>query len=366
MAGKSKHYFAGGHTARGFYPLYDSNLQGLDRIYILLGGPGTGKSTFIQRTGETWLAKGYDLEWIHASSDNDAFDGVIIPELKVGVVSGIVLRDLKPKAPGLIEKYVHLGSGLDTQKLARHKDAIVKLNQNIEQSYQAAYNAFATALRVHDEWERIYIENMQVDKANALINECVEMLLPKHPPKHPSSKTPTVKHRYLGAATPKGAVDFIPNLTEDIEKRYFLKGRPGSGKSTLLKRIAREAEARGLDVEMYHCGFDPNSIDMVIVKEAGFAIFDSTLPHEHFPERENDEIIDMYERVIRAGTDEQYEQQIRDVSSRYRANMNEAISYLAQAKQMNDELKSYYTDTMDFAYVDQIWHHIRDEMLKFT
>ena len=30
---------------------------------------------------------------------------------------------------------------------------------------------------------------------------------------------------------------------------------------------------------------------------------------------------------------------------------------------MNDELKSYYTDTMDFAYVDQIWHHIRDEML---
>ena len=43
---------------------------------------------------------------------------------------------------------------------------------------------------------------------------------------------------------------------------------------------------------------------MVIVRELGFAIFDSTAPHEYFPSREGDEIIDMYALIVTPGTDE--------------------------------------------------------------
>lgn len=66
----------------------------------------------------------------------------------------------------------------------------------------------------------------------------------------------------------------------------------------MLKKIVAAGEQRGFDVEVYHCGFDPNSLDMVILREKGIAIFDSTAPHEYFPERNSDEIIDMYERCI--------------------------------------------------------------------
>ena len=58
MAGKIVNYFAGGNTARGFHSLYDSNLQGLERIYILKGGPGTGKSSLMKKIGNEWLEKG--------------------------------------------------------------------------------------------------------------------------------------------------------------------------------------------------------------------------------------------------------------------------------------------------------------------
>ena len=97
------------------------------------------------------------------------------------------------------------------------------------------------------------------------------------------NKPSKVQHRFLGAATPVGAVDFVPNLTEDVPKRYFIKGRPGSGKSTMLKKIVAEGEKRGFDIEVYHCGFDPNSLDMIIIRELGIAIFDSTAPHEILP-----------------------------------------------------------------------------------
>ena len=40
----------------------------------------------------------------------------------------------------------------------------------------------------------------------------------------------------------------------------------------MLKKLAKAAEEKGFEVEVYHCGFDPNSLDMVIVRELGFAI----------------------------------------------------------------------------------------------
>ena len=40
----------------------------------------------------------------------------------------------------------------------------------------------------------------------------------------------------------------------------------------MLKKLAEAAEEKGFEVEVYHCGFDPNSLDMVIVRELGFAI----------------------------------------------------------------------------------------------
>ncbi len=145
-------------------------------------------------------------------------------------------------------------------------------------------------------------------------------------------------HRFLGAATPKGAVDFVPNLTEGL-KRYLIKGRPGSGKLTMLKKITAAGIERGFDIEIYHCGFDPNSLDMVICRELHFAIFDSTAPHEYFPERDTDELIDMYESCIKPGTDEAHANEIRAIKERYSSQMNAAIQYLAQAKLLEDELK---------------------------
>ena len=49
VTGKALHYFAGGNTARGFFSLYDSNFAGLEKVFILKGGPGTGKSTLMKK-----------------------------------------------------------------------------------------------------------------------------------------------------------------------------------------------------------------------------------------------------------------------------------------------------------------------------
>ncbi|WP_312470599.1 PRK06851 family protein [Neobacillus sp.] len=358
MAGKIKNYFAGGNTARGFHNLYDSNLQGLERLFILKGGPGTGKSSLMKKIGNEWLEKGYNIEMLHCSSDNNSIDGVLIPALKVGIVDGTAPHVIEPKAPGAVEEYINLGEAWNARALAVQKKSIQMLTNQISESFQKAYTTFKEALEIHDDWEKIYINSMDFNKADQLSNKLIESFFGKMK----LNKAADVRHRFLGAATPKGAVDFVPNLTEEIPKRYFIKGRPGSGKSTMLKKLATAAEDRGVDVEVYHCGFDPHSLDMVIFRELGIAIFDSTAPHEYFPSRDGDEIIDMYEILIDQGTDDLFAEIISKIAAKYRSKMTEATSYLAQAKELHDELEAIYIAAMDFSVVERIQAKIAEEI----
>lgn len=358
MAGKIRNYYAGGNTVLGFYSLFASNLAGLDRLFILKGGPGTGKSTFMKKVGKDWADRGFDIEYLHCASDTDSIDGVIIPALSVGIVDGTAPHVIEPSAPGAIEEYVNLGEAWNSESLQQQKENILKINNKIKDAYHTAYAKFNEALKIHDDWEKIYIGSMDFEKADQLTNKLAESFFGKMK----LNKKSDVRHRFLGAATPNGAVDFVPNLTEDIPKRYFIKGRPGSGKSTLLKKLAASAEEIGIDAEVYHCGFDPNSLDMVIFRELGIAIFDSTAPHEYFPSRDGDEIIDMYETLIAPGTDEIFADEIEKIAMLYKNKMTEATSYLSQAKSLHDELEAIYIDAMDFTVVNRIQGKISEEI----
>lgn len=350
MTAKALNYYAEGNTAKGFYSLYESNLQGLDKVFILKGGPGMGKSTLMKAIAKEWLEKGYDIEILNCSRDNNSIDGVIIPKLKAAIVNGNEPRTIEAKLPGIIEEYVDMSAALNSAMLKEHKDEMIKLKEKIEESYKLAYSKFNEGLRIHDEWEKIYIANMSFPKANAVTAELVDKFFGKTK----LNKKATVKHRFFGAATPKGAMDFIPEITEEIGKRYFVKGRPGTGKSSMLKKIAAVAEERGFDVEVYHCGFDPNSLDMLLFRELDFVIFDSTSPHEYYPGKDSDEIIDMYELTVNPGTDEKYAAELEDIVKRYKRRIREGTAALAEAKVLHDKLEEYYTSAIDFSKVDEI------------
>lgn len=350
MAGKIINYFAGGNTARGFFSLYDWALADLDKVFFLLGGPGTGKSTLIKGIGDKWIKKGFDIEYIYSAADPASVEGVMISQLKTGIVSDCMLRYITLRAPGVIEEFVNLGDGLHFEQIATQKDKIVSLNEEMRNSFKSAYRSFGEALKIHDDWEKIYIDNIDFKKANKL----AENLAAKFFENKSVDKEPVEKRRFLGAATPQGSVDFVPDITEGLEKRYFFKGRPGSGKSTMLKKIVAEGKKRGFDAEIYHCGFDPYSIDMVLFRELGMCIFDSTAPHEYFPSREGDEIVELYGTIIDDRTDERYAKEIGEVSQKYRMKIKEATAHLAAAKSLNEQLEKIYTEAMDFTVVEAL------------
>ena len=202
-------------------------------------------------------------EFIHCFLDNSV-KGIIFPEL-----DRCIVNILQYEEGGLINA---LDSG--------YAQALRELKR--------AQAHFQDALSVHDEWEKYYIDNFDFELIN---DECIRICNEIFGDKKGKGDG-KIYDRFLGAATAFGAIDYVENLTENIKTRYFIKGRPGTGKSTFLKKIVNDARERGFCVERYHCAFDPNSLDMVIIRELDVALFDSTAPHEHFPSRDGDIILE--------------------------------------------------------------------------
>lgn len=358
---RTKRYFACGNTAKGFCNLFSTNTQLLSKLFILKGGPGTGKSTLMNKIGKELEEYHINIEYIHCPSDPDSLDGVLVPGLGVGIVDGTFPHIIEPIVPGAIEEYVNLGIAWDTDKLAKHTKEIVHMQNKIQQCYEMAYGEFSKGLRVHDEWEKIYIENMNFSKADLLTEAVIKRILGDTS----YNKSSCIKHRFFGGSTPYGPMDFVENITEKMSERYFIKGRPGSGKSTMLKKLLREAKSRGIDTEVYHCGFDPDSLDMLLFPELNLCIFDSTAPHEYFPSRNGDCVIDMYAELINAHTDELYEAELAEIITRYKLCTKEGTAHLARAKDCHDKLEKHYIEATDFMVIDKIYEDVRNRIMKY-
>lgn len=291
---------------------YKSNFGGLETV-PLVGFPAPAREELLGAVLDRARELGTESQVIHCPVDGSLL-GAVFPQKGTGVY-GFSLLD--PRAPD----YLGALGGPDLAAAEEH--------------LSAARKTLARARVFHDGQEKIYGQHMDFAAAGQAAESLVWKLVKERPGAVPGREV----HRFFGAATVQGAVDFIPQVTGDIPRRVFLKGRPGTGKSTLLKRVAQAARQAGQDVELYHCSLDPGSLDLVAVRGAGFCVLDSTAPHEYFPERPGDEVVDLYEKCVAPGTDEACWEDLEKLRSAYRALVQTATGFLREAQAA---LERYY------------------------
>lgn len=82
---------------------------------------------------------------------------------------------------------------------------------------------------------------------------------------------------------------------------------------------------------------------MLIVRDLDFCMFDSTDPHEFFPDRESEATVDLYEELVTPGTDEKYALEINRVNGDYKAYMKKGIKHLNAAGNHLEIMEDHYT-----------------------
>ncbi len=326
-----KKYYVTGNTAEGFVNFLSANVRKFDHVVILKHPSNTLKTKVIKGVIDQF-DRDHELEILCSPLGGNYLDGIIIRSRAVAVITD---RIAVPDLSGVIE--------IDLELFAKTSFDETDGLAAVRQAEQAAYDNFSKGLSIHDDLEKIYIGEMDFGKAD---KEAEQFIGKQFSGLIKKEREPQIYRRLFGTNTADGAVNTIDNLTRPLKARYYLKGRAGTGKSHFMKKVMKKSLDYGFDIELYHCSFDPNSVDMVLVPELNFCIFDSTDPHEKMPERAGDIVIDLYEKTVTPGTDEKFADEIDNVTRHYKSYMKKGMEQLNRAGRLRvkHEQQFIYTD----------------------
>lgn len=324
-------YFATANSCYGRKNMLESNISHLRNLYVITDGYECIRHIILKHIKEICIKNDIKIEVIRSSYIPDEYDGIILPEKKIGFVNITMITPENNLSKAKFDiKYLHC---LPENEVYPVNDELVyKYKKQFLLLFNKAYKKLAEAKNIHDDWENVYINNFNKRRANEYARQFVNTHVFRNNLSKPEDGH--CCHRFMGCASFDGSVDFVNNITENIENRYFIKGRPGTGKSTFLRKINETALSSGFDTEVYHCSFDTDSLDMVIIRDLNMCVFDSTAPHEYFPDRKTDKILDFYRNFVNPGTDEKYKNELSDFARRYKDNINTAISYMKEAREI--------------------------------
>lgn len=191
-------YFAAANTESGFFSLFDEvfSPEHLRRIYILKGGPGTGKSTLMSNLGFAAKERGYEVEYIYCASDPDSLDGIIIPALSVAVLDGTAPHLTDPVYPGVSEHIINLEEAFDCTALEKKREEIFSLIRSKKEAYRTAYRFLCAAGSLEKERDSLTTAFFLHEKAEAAVGRLLSSFR--------YTKTGPQKQRYISAISCKG------------------------------------------------------------------------------------------------------------------------------------------------------------------
>lgn len=127
-------YFASSNSTQGFVNYFGEVFGSCRRLYVIKGGPGTGKSRFMSEMAK----RGHDAECYYCSSDASSLDGVLIDGW-IGFVDGTAPHVWEPECAGAFEQIVNLGEFWNERLLTVHRGEIEELSEQKKRCYREAY-----------------------------------------------------------------------------------------------------------------------------------------------------------------------------------------------------------------------------------
>ncbi len=339
--GKTRYVFASSYTNQGFCTFIPELINGLSKVFILKGAPGSGKATFIRLVGEAMCEQGYDIEYWVSSLDPVNPDGVYITQLDVAVINGSLVQPIDPRYPGVREILINLGEYSQATAVQGNAQAITELLDTIRQSQEKAVRLTHATVQAKESIREVNSANLDKDKVAQLIVDLSNRIL---------DQRRGHKHFFTRAITPEGVVNYIDEISSDCRQRYIFKGPPGSGKSMVVNELAAQAGMKGYSLEYYHCGSDADHLAMVIIRSLQLALIESDQAETVL--RQGDVVIDM-SRYLPDGGFDQWTVNGSAAYRRYETLLLQVQKELSEMQKKTSQVKKYYTLSMDFEKLDQ-------------
>lgn len=176
---KEQHLFASAITPEGPVNKYSSVLQNISNLYLLMGDPGTGKSTMLQKMYHKAQEKGLTIEAYHCGFSPERLDALVLPEINLAVVKNTYPHIFSLSRTQYLEKISNydLSTCLDKEKLKSFEPDIEDARERFWHLIGKAVRSIKNSKRNHDLLERYYVRAQNFDKLNKLADDILQKIL---------------------------------------------------------------------------------------------------------------------------------------------------------------------------------------------
>ena len=177
-----RHYFIGANTGEGFVSCYDEFCPPESGVFlwVIKGGPGCGKSSFMKAIGRAAEQAGLDVDYVLCSGDPASVDGVFVPAWGVGYVDGTAPHVREVPYPAASGAYLDLGQFYRRDELAPKLPALMALSARYRAHYARAYEELQQAKALHDELEAVYNPHVDFDGVYRLAEQHIQKIKKSH------------------------------------------------------------------------------------------------------------------------------------------------------------------------------------------
>ncbi len=334
-------YFLATNSCEGFISSFGESYNARSgwRAYIIKGGPGTGKSSFMKFLAAKAADKKIEFELCPCSSDPDSLDAIIFPKKRLVILDGTAPHTLDPVYPAVCEEILNFGEFWNVEKISKSRNEIITLTDKNKQLHKKAAGYLAATGELLKDNYRQALSHTDFNKADRFAAQ----LCKKHIPRKKAKGSEQI--RYLCGVTPKGVVSFADTAIKLTEKQIIIEDRHGSVSNYIMQKIRQFAIDNGYNIITVKNSFLPGLItDHIIIPELSLA-FLREYEYQHF----NSTVRRIHSRRFTNNNSKK--------PDLYRSTFNKRVSrellrsccgVLKQAKEVHDLLEAQYISAMDF------------------
>lgn len=338
------HYFLGANTPQGFFSVYDDLFDpATDKaLYILKGGPGCGKSSFMRKIAAAAMQRGLDVEFFPCSGDPDSLDAIYLPACRTAYVDGTAPHVIEPKFPAAAEQYINLGQFYNADALQTCKAEIMAANAAYKEVYVSAYQLLAAAGSVYDRIRQTKPDDALLASISKRSRGIISREL-----RRPVEEPGRLRRCFLSAVTCKGSVSLLDETAAAYDRIYLLDNATGLA-PYMLKTLDAAAESQGYGRIQCLDPLAPDQLEHLLIPALSLAFVSARSP-ESYAGR-----VYRHIRLDAMAAHNEYHKQmakLRPVKKLCTALVTSAESELGRAKTLHDSLEAIYNPHVDFAGV---------------
>lgn len=346
---RMRRFFAGSNSAVGFHSFFDQIAsEDAKRVYLLKGGPGTGKARLIKTMSQALEKRGCPQELFFCSSDPDSLDAAAFPRLGAAIIDATAPHALPEQLPGCRDQLVCLGNFWDAPALLKKREQLTEAGRAKEVHFSCAFRYFAAAWQIE---ANIFAKGIQTEFPLAKLEKEIDSKMRATNQKRRAWEKP--RRLFASALTPSGYVSHIAQLTQGYQC-YILGAGFWSSKTALLEDLAKRVCIIGADVEILHYPLMPQEILHVLIPAAKLAFLSECALEdlEEIPGRR----IDLGKGCRNSGKSAGDQKLFRELIER-------GVCSLQRAQQVHAQAEQFYASAMDFQKVDSCAERILGEIL---